>query len=65
MTWSDTAYAAAQKIHEQRQRDDPTHDAGGCVCCCFDCEDLDLGTEADDIEADDLPEPLTTEKGET
>lgn len=28
----------AQMIHEERQRQDPEHDRGGCWCCCQDCD---------------------------
>lgn len=28
----------ARDIHAQALRDDPSHDAGSCWCCCLDCD---------------------------
>ena len=41
----DDLFDWAQEAHEQRQRDDPEHDRGGCVCCCNDCDDLVFGPD--------------------
>jgi hypothetical protein len=30
-----------QALHEQRQAEDSDHDRCGCVCCCWDCDDLE------------------------
>lgn len=41
-------YQLAQAEHDRRLAADPDHDRSSCVCCCFDCEDLDLGPGFDD-----------------
>jgi hypothetical protein len=34
--------AQAQAIHEARALSDQYHDGISCVCCCFDCNDLEF-----------------------
>lgn len=38
-------YALAQAEHERRLVADSQHDLSSCVCCCLDCDDLNLRLE--------------------
>jgi hypothetical protein len=49
--------AEAQRVHEQRQHDNPGHDGIGCWCCCLDCDfDWEIITKRQEQHEQEGPE---------